>query len=65
VPAGETRRIVVDVLTSELAWFDAELGCWRLGAEDWRIQIESSSARDGTTETSLKLPERTWSVSER
>lgn len=63
--AGETRRVAVDIATSDLAWFDAREGCWRLGAEDWRIQIGSSSARDGSAETSAKLPEATWSVSER
>jgi beta-glucosidase len=62
--AGERRRVSQDVRLRDLAWFDADRGVWRLGADRWRIQVGGSSADADCGETTVELPERTWSLGE-
>jgi beta-glucosidase len=63
--AGETRRVVVNVAIRDVAWFDVDQGCWRIGEPDWRIGIGQSSADADQLSVRLRLPEQTWSIRER
>ncbi|MFP8882300.1 MAG: glycoside hydrolase family 3 C-terminal domain-containing protein [Myxococcota bacterium] len=65
VRAGETRRVVVEVALRDLAWFDVDQRCWRIGAPDWRIGVGPSSASADQVAVVLRLPERSWSIRER
>ncbi len=63
--AGETHRAVVEVALRDLAWFDVDQHCWRIGEPDWRIGIGQSSADADQVAVKLQLSERTWSIRER
>jgi beta-glucosidase len=62
--ASERRAVNLDVRLRDLAWFDPEASVWRLGAPEWRIHVGGSSADADCVETTLQIPERTWSVGE-
>lgn len=61
--AGETRRVSIDVLLKDLAYFDVDARCWRLEREPWRMAVGGSSA--SCIAVGLELPERSWSIRER
>ena len=63
--AGERRRVAIDVALRDLAWFDATVGHWRLGARDWRLRVGGSSADADTLPIDVSLPERTYTIRER
>jgi len=60
--AGETRRERLHVALRDLAWFDAEAHCWRLGAPQWRVSVGGSSAAKDLVTTCVTLGERQWPV---
>ncbi|MCP5066943.1 MAG: glycosyl hydrolase [bacterium] len=62
---GETRRAELRVALKDIAWFDSDASCWRLGARLWTIRVGGSSANADLCEAAIELPERRWSVQER
>jgi len=62
---GETRRAELRVALKDIAWFDSDASCWRLGARLWTIRVGGSSANADLCEATIELLERRWSVRER
>ena len=63
--AGDKIEGRWDIALRDLAWFDVEQRCWRLGEPDWRIGVGGSSADEDQIAVELTLPEQTWSIRER
>ena len=59
--AGETRRVVIDVLLRDLAFYDTKAGTWRLQAGQ-SIFVGDSSADHSLKEVSVELEPREWAV---
>ncbi|MBW2240924.1 MAG: glycoside hydrolase family 3 C-terminal domain-containing protein, partial [Deltaproteobacteria bacterium] len=59
---GETRRAELRVALKDIAWFDSDASCWRLGARLWTIRVGGSSANADLCEATIELLERRWSV---
>ena len=60
--AGQARSVSLEVAWRDLACFDVEARCWRLGSPRWRIYVGSSSAEEDLLAVSVTLPECSWPV---
>ena len=58
---GETRRVVIDVLLRDLAFYDTKVGCWRLQPGQ-SIFVGDSSADHALEGVSVELEPREWAV---
>ncbi|MAE96635.1 MAG: glycosyl hydrolase [Deltaproteobacteria bacterium] len=63
--SGTRQRVRIDVALRDLAWFDPEERCWRLGEPDWRVFVGGSSAEAHGVAARIRLAERRWSIRER
>ena len=62
---AQRRRVTIEVALRDLAFFDVDRRAWRLGVPDWRILVGQSSSDADCLETSILLPDRSWSIRER